>query len=130
VEESRLGPESDDKDQKASEEIDQGPAQAADAEKDQAAQGGAAQAGATEEPGPPPVAGAEKASEGKQEDSPRDDRRRDDRRRDDRRGGGKKRGDRPMTNEEKLRQYKKQSEERLLDIKRSREAKIGKKRKT
>ena len=33
-----------------------------------------------------------------------------------------------LSNDEKLKIYKKQSEERLLDIKRSREAKIGKKR--
>jgi len=44
-------------------------------------------------------------------------------------GGHGRRGDRPLTNEEKLRLYKKQSEERLLDIKRSREAKVGKKKK-
>jgi len=50
----------------------------------------------------------------------------------DRRYGGRgrsPRGDRPMTNEEKLRAYKRQSEDRLLDIKRSKENKIGKKRK-
>jgi hypothetical protein len=61
---------------------------------------------------------------------PEGDRRHDQR--PDRRGGrgyGGRRDGRPMTNEEKLRMYKKQSEERLLDIKRSREAKIGKKRK-
>ena len=46
-------------------------------------------------------------------------------------GGGRGRyGDRsrPMSDDEKLKRYKKQSEERLLDIKRSREAKIGKRR--
>jgi hypothetical protein len=53
---------------------------------------------------------------------------RDDRRQDSR-GGGRRDRDRPLTNEDKLRLYKKQSEERLLDIKRSKEAKIGKKRK-
>ena len=50
----------------------------------------------------------------------------------DRRYGGRgrsPRSDRPMTNEEKLRAYKRQSEDRLLDIKRSKENKIGKKRK-
>ena len=54
----------------------------------------------------------------------------DQRRRDSHRGGGRggRRGDRPLTNEDKLRMYKKQSEERLLDIKRSREAKVGKKK--
>lgn len=54
------------------------------------------------------------------------DRPHDDRRYESRAYGRK---DRPLTNEDKLRMYKKQSEERLLDIKRSREAKIGKKRK-
>ncbi len=44
-------------------------------------------------------------------------------------GPGGRRGDRPFSNEDKLRMYKKQSEERLLDIKRSREEKVGKKRK-
>jgi hypothetical protein len=54
----------------------------------------------------------------------------DDRRRDQRhRGGYGRRGDRPLSNEDKVKMYKKQSEERLLDIKRSREDKIGKKRK-
>jgi len=50
-------------------------------------------------------------------------------------GGGRGHGSyhyddrsRPMSNDEKLKRYKKQSEERLLDIKRSREAKIGKRR--
>lgn len=47
----------------------------------------------------------------------------------DNRSSGKKDRDRPLTNEEKLRNYKRQSDERLLDIKRSREAKVGKKRK-
>lgn len=51
-----------------------------------------------------------------------------DRRRRDDRGHRGRRGDRPLTNEDKLRMYKKQSEERLLDIKRSREAKVGKKK--
>jgi hypothetical protein len=41
------------------------------------------------------------------------------------RGNGEQR---ELSNDEKLKIYKKQSEERLLDIKRSREAKIGKKR--
>lgn len=36
----------------------------------------------------------------------------------------------PRTFEEKLRAYKKQSQERLLDLKRSREAKLGGKKKT
>jgi len=44
-------------------------------------------------------------------------------------GGPNRRSDRPFSNEDKLRMYKKQSEERLLDIKRSREEKVGKKRK-
>jgi hypothetical protein len=46
------------------------------------------------------------------------------------RGGGSYYSDRsrPMSDDEKLKRYKKQSEERLLDIKRSREAKIGKRR--
>ncbi|HDS30663.1 MAG TPA: hypothetical protein ENN67_06435 [Firmicutes bacterium] len=59
------------------------------------------------------------------------DRRHDQRsdRRGGRGGGYGRRDGRPMTNEDKLRMYKKQSEERLLDIKRGREAKIGKKRK-
>ncbi|MFH1675992.1 MAG: hypothetical protein ABIC40_03120 [bacterium] len=35
---------------------------------------------------------------------------------------------RPLSNEDKLRMYKRQSEERLLDIKRSRENKVGKKK--
>ena len=50
-------------------------------------------------------------------------------------GGGRGQGSyhysdrsRPMSDDEKLKRYKKQSEERLLDIKRSREAKIGKRR--
>jgi len=50
-------------------------------------------------------------------------------------GGGRGQGSyhysdrsRPMGDDEKLKRYKKQSEERLLDIKRSREAKIGKRR--
>ncbi len=45
-------------------------------------------------------------------------------------GGRGRYGDRsrPMSDDEKLKRYKKQSEERLLDIKRSREAKIGKRR--
>jgi hypothetical protein len=47
--------------------------------------------------------------------------------RDRRYDGGHRRSDR-MSDDEKLKRYKKQSEERLLDIKRSREAKIGKKR--
>lgn len=47
----------------------------------------------------------------------------------DRGRGRSGRGDRPMTAEEKFRAYKRQSDERLLDIKRSRENKIGKKRK-
>ena len=38
------------------------------------------------------------------------------------------RGERHISSEEKLRAFKKQSEERLLHIKRSREAKIGKKK--
>ena len=40
----------------------------------------------------------------------------------------KKEKEKPLSNEDKLRLYKRQSEERLLDIKRSREAKVGKKR--
>ncbi|MCX6646845.1 MAG: hypothetical protein NTY09_10920 [bacterium] len=44
-------------------------------------------------------------------------------------GGYRGRSDRPLTNEDKLRRYKKQSEERLLDIKRSKENKVGKKKK-
>jgi len=50
-------------------------------------------------------------------------------RRGDHGGGRYSRGNRPMTAEEKFRAYKRQSDERLLDIKRSKEAKIGKKRK-
>ncbi len=43
-------------------------------------------------------------------------------------GGRGYRDSRPLSNDDKLKLYKKQSEERLLDIKRSREAKIGKRR--
>ena len=68
-------------------------------------------------------------AEGPREDEgQRQDRGRDDRRYDGRHGGRRDR-DRPLTNEDKLRMYKKQSEERLLDIKRGKEAKVGKKRK-
>jgi len=42
--------------------------------------------------------------------------------------GSENRDERNMSFEEKLRAFKKQSEERLLHIKRSREAKIGKKK--
>jgi hypothetical protein len=74
---------------------------------------------------PPVVAGQEQTGEesGRRPERPRDDRRYDSR------GGGRRDRDRPLTNEDKLRMYKKQSEERLLDIKRSKEAKVGKKRK-
>lgn len=74
---------------------------------------------------PPVVAGQEQAGDefGRRPERPRDDRRYDSR------GGGRRDRDRPLTNEDKLRMYKKQSEERLLDIKRSKEAKVGKKRK-
>ena len=74
---------------------------------------------------PPVVAGQEQAGDefGRRPERPRDDRRYDPR------GGGRRDRDRPLTNEDKLRMYKKQSEERLLDIKRSKEAKVGKKRK-
>jgi hypothetical protein len=77
----------------------------------------------------PVVGEAPAVNESGDDESRRGDRPRDDRRYDGRHGGGRRDRDRPLTNEDKLRIYKKQSEERLLDIKRSKEAKVGKKRK-
>jgi type IV secretory pathway VirB10-like protein len=84
-----------------------------------------ADAQAVPEQAPGAVAGPEHPAEepGRRPERPRDDRRYDSR------GGGRRDRDRPLTNEDKLRMYKKQSEERLLDIKRGKEAKVGKKRK-
>jgi hypothetical protein len=82
----------------------------------------------TAEPAAGPQEETPAGGEHAEDQAARQDRGRDDRRFDGRHGGRRDR-DRPLTNEDKLRMYKKQSEERLLDIKRSRENKVGKKRK-
>lgn len=67
----------------------------------------------------------EEQSDPTEKSSPKDDRHEG---RDNRRGGGRYGNRGEMSFDEKMRAFKKQSDERLHHIKRSREAKIGKKR--